>query len=357
MTAPGQTLPVGPTGQQLQVELQAAELVTRALRQQLVQASQQITRLYIRYAGSTTAPLPFLYRQVFADSASQVIAQVQVDIRDDLWVMVLRALRAGQLSAQPFITAGGQARDLATFYRDQVYGAVQQTVQQPRNTGEWLAFAVAAAQARVQAGLLSAQARPQIGLPPDSYASAMSLLDPAREAMNNLERDVRWATNAAFNQAVRELADAAGHSRMWIAERDACLHCLAYSGEIAAAGRPYPAGLTYYIDPSGNPKPLKPYPVGSHVWGPPLHPNCRCFQRPTPVLAGYPVQPWETGPYHPAQALKREAARVVLRGAAGNDSLPARLRATDALLARGSSLPKSVKERAARAVRRGRYGR
>lgn len=357
MTTPG-LLPVGPTGEQLQIELAAANAVTQELRRQLTAATRQITTLYLRYTGNLTDPLPILYRTVFADQAAQIISQVDVDIRDDLWRMVLEALRLGQLSAQPFLTATRTAAtDLATFTRDQIYAAGERAGQQPGSTVEWLAFIVAASQARISAGLLAAQAAPQIGTPASTYGEALGWMNAAQQALSGLERDTRWATNAAFNQGVREEADLSGQSRMWIAERDACLHCLAYSGEVAAARQPYPAGLTYYIDPSGNAKPLKPYPVGSSIYSPPLHPNCRCFQRPTPYLAGYPVMPWETRLYTPAQALKREAARVVLRGAAGVDSLPARLRATDALLAAGSSLPKSVRERAARAVRRGRYGR
>lgn len=356
MTTP-ELLPTGPTGQQLQIELAAANAVTKALRQQLTNATRQITALYLRYTGSLTQPLPVLYRTLFADQATQIIAGVQVDIRDDLWRMVLRALRLGQLSAQPFITATQtRAQDLVTYTRDQIYAAIERAQQQPGTTVEWMATIVAASQARAAAGLLAAQAAPSIGTPAGTYPEVLAWLNNAQQALTGLERDTRWATNAAFNQGVRELADLSGQSRMWIAERDACLHCLAYSGEIAPARQPYPAGLTYYIDPAGNPKPLKPYPVG-HVWGPPLHPNCRCFQRPTPYLEGYPVMPWEIRLYTPAQALKREAARVVLRGAAGVDSLPARLRATSALLNRGSTLPKSVRERAARAVRRGRYGR
>lgn len=356
MTTPT-LLPVGPTGEQLQIELAAANTVTQALRRQLQIASRQITALYVRYTGNTTDPLPLIYRRLFADQASQIIAGVQVDIRDDLWRMVLEALRIGRLSAQPFITsAQGYAQDLATYSRDQLYAAARRAAEQPGSTAEWLAGVAAAAQARVAAGLLSAQAAPTVGFPPASYGDALATLNTARQALTGLERDTRWATNAAFNQGVREIADAAGQSRMWIAERDACLHCLAYSGEIAQPRQPFPADLTFYIGPEGDLKPLKVYPVGP-LWGPPRHPNCRCFIRPTPYLAGYPVMPWETRLYTPAMALQREARRTVLRGVSGSDSMPARLRATSALLAAGSTLPKSVRDRAARAVRRGRYGR
>lgn len=83
--------------------------------------------------------------------------------------------------------------------------------------------------------------------------------------------------------------------------------------------------------------------------------NCRCYQIPVPVLEGYPVMPWETGPVHPSEALQREARRSVAKGMSGSDSLPARLRATSALLAVGAGLPKSVEAKARAAVRARRY--
>ena len=137
---------------------------------------------------------------------------------------------------------------------------------------------------------------------------------------------------------------------MWVSERDACLHCLAYTGEIAQPRQPYRAGLTFYIDPDGNPKPIS----WDSVWAPPLHPNCRCRQEPV-VDATYPLQPWETASTSPSDALKREAKRTVLMGRSGNDSQPARLRAASALLAIGAGLPKSVVARARAAVKVGRF--
>jgi hypothetical protein len=338
------TLPVGPSGEQLAVELAAAALVTADLRRQLQEATRQITTLYLRLAGGIGEQIPEGSRRAFADAASRIIGSVSVDIQANLWAMVMRALAAGQASAVPYLGTVAAAE-----------AGAQATPAPPVWTADWLTQLVGAVQGRVMALLLSAQAAPQIGLPAVDYSQVMSWMNQANQALTTLERDTRWATNAAYNQAIRDLADEAGMDRMWVAERDACLHCLAYSGQIAKAHQPYPPDLTFYLDPAGRPKPLRPYPVGGQVWGPPLHPNCRCDQRPVPILDNYPVMPWETREYHPAEALQREARRTVLKGMSGSDSLPARLRATSALLARGAGLPRSVEAKARAAVKAGAY--
>lgn len=356
MTAPVAPVPVGPTGEQLQVEQAAAQAVTQQLRTDLQRASARIIALYIGLAGDSQQSLPAHLRHQFAVAAGRIIAEVRADIRVQLWEMVLRALRAGQESALPFVDR--LFADLQHYSQLSYQQVLAQASRPPQTTADWIALIAAQTQARLQAQLLSAAAAPTIGPPPENFNDVMAWISQAEAAMHNLERDTRWATNAAFNHAVREVAETARVSRMWIAERDACLHCLALSGTIAAPGEPYNANLTFYIGPEGFLKPLPVYPPGP-LWGPPRHPNCRCFQRPTPVLAGYPLMPWEPPPpYTPAQALRREARRAVLRGTSGTESLPARLRAVSALLAAGDAgdVPKSVQQRARRAVKAGRFG-
>lgn len=352
MTEP---IPVGPTGEQLSVEQQAAAVVTAELRSQLRTAAARIIALYVGVAGGTDRDIPPHLRREFAQAAGRIIAQVHADIRLQLWEMVLQALRAGQASALPFIDT--LFADLRTYSQMSYEQVLAQAQRPPQTVADWIVQVVAITQARLNAQLLSASAAPTAGPLPQSFDQVMSWITQAEAALSGLERDTRWATNAAFNQAAREVADTARTSRMWIAERDACLHCLALSGTIAAPGEPFNASLTFYVGPEGLLKPLPVYPIGP-LWGPPRHPNCRCFVRPTPVLAGYPLMPWEAPPpYTPAQALQREARRAVLRGTSGTESLPARLRAVDALLALGAGdVPRSVQQRARRAVAAGRFG-
>lgn len=336
------TLPVGPTDRQLAAELAAAEQATRGLREQLERASRAIIALYLLYSGGMGKPIPPEYRRVFADRAAAIIAAVVVEIQDDLWDIVMQALAAGRDEAMAYI-----ADQAATAVQDQL-------AAQPARLRDWITQVVSAVQARAQAALASAQSLPHIGGPPEGQKDVMKIVAAAHQAVNQADRDARWAANAAYNQGVREAADLAGQDLMWIAERDACLHCLALSGEISRTGRPFNSDRTFYIGPDGHYKPLAVYPPGP-LWGPPRHPNCRCFLRPVPELADYPVMSWETGPTTPAQALQREARRSVLKGMSGSDSRPARLRAVSALLAVGAGLPKSVVAKARAAVRAGEF--
>lgn len=324
-------LPSAPSDGSVAFEEQAAAQLTAALRKQTQAAARAISALYVKLAGSTRQPLPDHLRRSFAQAASDIIALVDVRIRDQLLRLVQRALALGQNEAMQY--------------------AVASTLSPTAQTQQWIATLAAAAQDRALAQLASAQAAPTIGTLPSTYKDVVLLVANMHRAVTTLERDVRWSVNAAINQGSAQVANEAGMARMWVAERDACLHCLAYSGEIAQPFQPYQPGLTFYIDPHGNPKP----PDYNPVWGPPRHPNCRCRQEPV-VDATYPLQPWETELTTPADALKREARRAVLRGRSGYDSQPARIRAASALLAIGVNLPKTVRARAAAAVKTGRFG-
>lgn len=166
--------------------------------------------------------------------------------------------------------------------------------------------------------------------------NVVTVMARAHTAVVRSEAAVRWATNRAVNAGAAAVAKQAGYDLLWVAERDACLHCLAYSGLVTEPGRPFPHGLTFAAKPLVNPHPI-PYP--------PLHPNCRCR-----------ISPWlpNDGPRLP-DALKREARRSVLRGDSDQHTEGTKLRAADQLLARGAHLPKSVEQRAQRAVSRGAF--
>lgn len=348
------TLPIAPSPEQLSAEQRAAAAVTRQLRRQLEAASRAITALYVKLAGGMGNEIPLLRRREFAQAASDIIAGVHIEIRDELWRLVQAALEAGQSSAWAAL----------------LYEPGEDESQPVIALEEWIRQLSGTAQERAQAVLWAAQSMPLITMP-STYNDVLAVIAKMHQAANLLERDTRWSTNAAYNQGYTQIADEADAARMWVGERDACLHCLAYTGQIAGPRRPFPAGLTFYIDPHGRPKPLSNEPV----WGPPLHPNCRCNlevinppERLVPVPKGkqsvsggatvmrgsdYPIYEWEAGEVTPAMALQREAKRSVLRGQSGSDSTPARLRAASALLARGSGLPKTVEKRARAAIRAG----
>lgn len=163
--------------------------------------------------------------------------------------------------------------------------------------------------------------------------AALALLDGAPAAV---ERAARWGVNRAESTGVERVATEVGAGRLWIAERDACLHCTAYAGFIADAGMPFPGGLTF----ADRPLSLDP------VENPPLHPNCRCR-----ISVWLPE--WDRS--YP-EALKREARRSVVRGfSLPTESERARLRAAERLLNNGARLPVTVAEYGRRAVRRGKF--
>ncbi|WP_336156647.1 hypothetical protein [Amycolatopsis sp. VC5-11] len=213
----------------------------------------------------------------------------------------------------------------------------------------------------------------------------------ARQANAILERTARTAWNAELNAGIREAAKASGARLVWVAERDACVDCLAQSGQV--------------IDWDGQFNPARTFGKKARVFhgalhGPPRHPNCRC--RVTPWL-GHDTEgalsvthDWadaikeaeakgdtvaadaarraaaaaaDSASFDLPASLRREAERSILRG----DKLPSeseniRLRAADRLLARigsgknsrspsGWQVPASVKKRAEKAVQRGRFTR
>ncbi len=149
----------------------------------------------------------------------------------------------------------------------------------------------------------------------------------------------RWLTNRASNEGLVRVAEADSHRSVlvWRAERDACVHCLAYQGQVRTRGH-YPAGLTF------GKKPLHRNPVSM----PPLHPNCRCTQW---VLSRDVANPVIEG-------LKREAKRSILRGwSVESESEAVRVDAARRLLAQRPTLPKSVQTYARQSVKAGRFKR
>lgn len=163
-------------------------------------------------------------------------------------------------------------------------------------------------------------------------------LSRASQAVQSVERAASWGVNRAVASGVTAIAQEVGASRLWVGERDACLHCTAYMGEIADGDEPFPIGLTFAK------KPLSLDPVPN----PPLHPNCRCRLM---------IYRREWGSDVP-DALKREARRSVLRGfSLPTESAASRLDAAERLLLNGAGLPKTVEDRARRDIKRGEFAR
>lgn len=147
----------------------------------------------------------------------------------------------------------------------------------------------------------------------------------------------RTEVNRTAAIAAEVTARAMGASGViWIAERDACVHCIGLAGEVAQFGQPFPAD---------SPFAEKPLTWRGYNGRPPRHPNCRCR-----------IIPWEGGT-DTTDALKREAQRSVARGwSLPSESNAARLRALDRLLRQSNlRLPPSVIRRARQALQSGNF--
>lgn len=98
-------------------------------------------------------------------------------------------------------------------------------------------------------------------------ADTSSVLAPLFAHADKVRRSVSDGVNMAGNEGSTAVADAAKLSTVWVAETNACVHCLAYSGRVAKPGKTFPGGLTY------GKKSYWP----DRIKHPPLHPRCLPF--------------------------------------------------------------------------------
>lgn len=248
MTSP---LPTAPSAASVGFEEWVAQVATADLKKQIQLANRQITALYVLLAGSLDNQLPQNLRRAFADGVVQILNQVQYTGQAELQQLVNQGLNLGAQEAA-------------------MSGAVTAVTSTTPEVDSWTATLVGTITGRLLAIMASAKAAPHIGTLPLTAKDMNDILALAYRAISVLERDARWATNAAVNQGVLMSVNAAGVPRVWVNEWGACLHCLAYAGEVAQPYQPYPSRLTFYVDPSGRLKPI----TNDVIWGPPLHPNC-----------------------------------------------------------------------------------
>lgn len=160
-----------------------------------------------------------------------------------------------------------------------------------------------------------------------------ALRAPILGAAASVRATLATEVTSTANAYVTSISDEAGVATVWVAETNACVECLAYSGVTAEPGDAFPGGLTY----GRRARSAEP------VAFPPLHPNCRCF-----------VEPLGSQEY--ADALRREADRSVLRGfSLESEPMSTRVDAAARLLERGVDAPASVIDFAERAVASGRF--
>jgi hypothetical protein len=156
------------------------------------------------------------------------------------------------------------------------------------------------------------------------------------------EGAARWAANHGINAGTGAVAEELGYALLWVPERDACLHCLAYAGWSVEAGQAFPPSLTF-----GD----RPLELDGELVHPPLHPGCRCQVKLYPGDPGPPSE--DRSSLDPAARLAAEARRSVVYGWTAHASQAATLRAMTRLLDQGANLPASVEKRARTLARKG----
>lgn len=189
-------------------------------------------------------------------------------------------------------------------------------------------------QRSTQARLVQARGMLREAATLEQAIQAVALANP----QTRVEAAARSATNKASNKGLNTVADNSPDIvQLWVAERDGCVDCLAYQGQMRLRGG-YPGGLTF------GKKPLS----SDRVPEPPLHPNCRCTQM---------LIDRESAPAV-AAGLKREAQRSILRGwAVESERESVRVDAARRLLAKQPAMPKSVQAYARKAVAKGAFAR
>lgn len=243
------------------------------------------------------------------------------DIRNIVLAMVMPRVEAQALAAV-LDAFGAGARDALSIL-DEIGVEPVSRIGRPSATAKGIVQGLDKAG---RAALATAQKLARAG------ADAQAVTAPLFAHANSIKGRVTEAVNMSGNEGSTAIADAADLPTVWVAETNACVRCLKYSGRIAKPGKTFPGGLTYG-KPVGGP-PLK---------HPPLHPHCRCT-----------VEPLRSKKY--AAALRREADRSVLRGfSLESESMGTRVDAAERLLATSPNAPKSVLNYAAGAVRRGEF--
>lgn len=173
------------------------------------------------------------------------------------------------------------------------------------------------------------------------WSHLLAGIGAGRGALSAVRAHIAWTINQAVNQGLDAVSRAVATGRLWIAEVDACVTCLAYAGSIAPDGAGFGGGLSW------DPRQRR---IGADsIDGPPLHGFCRCR-----TVAWSDDWATEGTPF--PEALRNEAHRSIAYGTGRpTESRAARLRAARELLRTEPDLLPAVEAAARRAVQRGRF--
>lgn len=249
--------------------------------------------------------------------ADRIDSSAWADMTPKLWAAALDAHRLGvERAAQRFPDHADRAKASATKTPK-----ARRTPDPDRALREELRHASRIARAGIK-----------------TQADAASVAGKVKQGKARIEGHARSVANEGINAGTADVARTMELRLLWVAERNACLDCLAHAGHAVEPGRAFP-GVSF--DPRSRPPAVE--------W-PPLHPNCRCQVRTFDGPAGPP--PSDRSSLSPAARLAAEARRSVVYQWTDYESGPAARRAAEALLAAGAGLPASVEARARRALKK-----
>lgn len=158
----------------------------------------------------------------------------------------------------------------------------------------------------------------------------------AGRSVNTVEITASQVVVKGVDQGQQITAKANNVVRIWKAERDACLHCLAYNGSISKPGGGFAGGKTFGKKPITKP---------GTITSPPEHPRCRC-------TTGIYIERNDPDKLIP-ESLQREAERSIVKGwSLPSESDTARRKAAENLLRLGTDLPKTVESDARKKLKR-----
>lgn len=337
----------------LAIEIAATADVTASLAQQLGEIQRDIAAAWILTLGALDGTPTPVQATELRDRLAGALRGIRVDTAPTITRYAEQAAETAvrQARAEIGIVGTGVATP-PPIRRDRPQDPVPTPSPEPQGLSDELREIIAQTDGKIQDRIDTAIERLQ-NTPPETFRQVTEVLSVANQARATAETATAWEINRAAAEAVEREAVALDAELLWVAERDACVACLAYSGIVSAPGRSFPLGLTY------GKKPITPWPDPKHLPGPPLHNRCRCrlmlwLGHDVAAAAAALPQGARTAHVDYPAALRREADRSILRGfSVPSESERVRLRAAEKLLTVGVRAPESVKRYARGAIRRG----
>lgn len=262
-----------------------------------------------------------------------------VRLADELEARVEPLLTPGQL-LQAITLQTERAVDLAEVFTLGPANPFVPVAPRPPKIDPQVRAAVVSAERNALVQIRRAGAALRLATSPMDVQTALRTADLA---VQSVATGAEFAVNTAANAVPVRLATRLGQELVWVAERDACVVCLALSGDVIDPNQ----GQAFDEFATFDTRPAPPvWPPGMPLLRPPRHPHCRCM-----------VQVWNGalvgGFYSWPMRLKHEALRSVVKGwSLPSESNAARLRAAERILRNGqaSQLPKSVQAEGEHAI-------